>query len=163
MTKDGKKDFLTYVRLSAFVLASLWSSPLRAQNITCAQPIVFGTFSVSCPVAATATINPDGTRSTTGCLIAGPGPFSNGSCNVSQNFPFQSIKITAPAADQLTRTAGPQTMALNNFNLMTNANGRTFTTSGPFANVPIGCRVNTGAAPTSGTYQGTVTITAVFQ
>lgn len=163
MEHDKLKNNLTvFVSMSALVLACLAAEPANALTLSCAQPLVFGTLTVTCGTASTVTIKPDGSRSITGCMT-GTGPFSNGSCNVSQTFPFQSIKVSVPAGAKITRTGGAQTMPINTFNLMTNAHGAAYTTSGPFANIPVGAKLNAGASPTSGYYTGSFTVTAVFQ
>lgn len=152
------------VSLTTLTLAAGMFLPVfaRAQTISCPQPITFGTLTVSCGAASTATIHPDGTRSMTGCLTGGAGPYSNGMCTVSQSFPFQGIQVSVPGGASITRTAGPQTMPLSAFNLVTNGNGPVYTTSAPFATIPVGTTVNAGASPVSGTYQGSITVNAVF-
>ena len=164
MSRIPKRNLISFVSLSALMLAGMYSVlPARAQTISCPQPITYGTLTVGCGGASTATVNPDGTRSMTGCLTGGPGPYSNGLCTISQSFPFQGIQVSVPAGAVITRTAGAQTMTLNSFNLVTNGNGSVYTTTAPFATIPVGATVNAGASPVSGTYQGSITVNAVFQ
>lgn len=163
MKINPKRFLVSFVSLSALMLAGVYSIlPARAQTISCPQPITYGTLTVGCGGGSTATIYPDGTRGVTGCLTGGAGPYSNGLCTVSQSFPFQNIQISVPAGAVITRTAGTQTMPLNSFNLVTNGNGSVYSTTAPFASIPVGATVNAGASPVSGTYQGSITVNAVF-
>ncbi len=152
------------VSISAIALSNIALSNIaKAQVLSCPQPMLFGNFTVTCGAASTAVLTPSGNRSVSGCLTTGGAPFNNASCNVSQSFPFQLIQISVPANSQITRTAGTETMPLVSFNIVTDANGPTYTTSLPFITVPIGATLQVGASPTGGDYQGQFTVNAVFQ
>ncbi|MDD9899911.1 MAG: DUF4402 domain-containing protein [Alphaproteobacteria bacterium] len=147
----------------AMVYIAMLPAPTMAQTLNCPQPLVYGDYSVTCGGTATIIVRPDGTRNVSGCASADAAPFTNGLCTVSQSFPFQTIQVSAPASATITHTGGSPSMTLDNFNLVTNNGGNTYLTSSPFTNVPIGAQLNMPASPTNGTYNGTITITAVFQ
>ena len=161
--KDKHNKLTLLVGMSAVALGAMQPSPVLAQNLSCPQPLIYGEMTVFCGGANTALVRPDGTRSVGGCLTTGGAPFSNASCNVSQTFPFQNMQISVPASATITRTAGVETMSVTAFNLVTNGNGASYTTSTAFITVPIGASLNPGASPVSGTYSGTFTVNAVFQ
>ena len=157
--KQKKKKIL--VSLSVMTLASLGSvGQVGAQTINCPQPLSYGNI-VTCGVAGSVTVTPSGTRSMTGCLSSGGAPFSNGRCIVTQSFPFRPIQISVPASAVITN--GTSSMAINNFNLITDAGGATVTRTAPLVNIPLGADMSVGASQPGGSYSGTVTITATLQ
>lgn len=162
-TNKNKKQLGLIIGISTIALAAVQAKTVTAQVLSCPQPLIYGNYTVTCPTASTAKIAPSGTRSVTGCLTTGGAPFNKAICNVSQSFPFKTIQISVPSNSKITRTAGAETMPLTSFNLVTDANGPTYTTSLPFITVPIGATLQVGSNPVGGDYQGTFTVNAVFQ
>ncbi len=154
-----KKREKAVIALSMLVLAGM-AGEAGAQNINCPQPLVFGSI-MACAATNSVTVRPDGTRNVAGCLSAGPGPFSNARCVVTQGFPLKSVvvSVTSPT---FTLSGGANTMKINNFNLMTNAGGRTITTTNFAVNVPIGATLGVGASQAQGSYTGSFTVNAVI-
>lgn len=148
------------IRFSA-LLALLAAPSIQAQTLNCPQPMIFGTLSIFCTSASSVTLNPDGTRSVTGCFSLEAAPFSEATCTVSQSFPFKTIQVDVPST--YTLTSGGNSMSLASFNLVTNGNGPTYLTSAPFTSVPIGATLSHGVNPQAGSYSGTFTVNAVFQ
>lgn len=148
--------------ISAFALIAIAPQYSQAQTLNCPQPLIFGEFTVECPGASTATVQPTGGRTVTGCLSTGGAPFSNANCSVFQTFPFQNVQISVPSTIVMTRVSGTETIPVINFNLVSNGGGPVFSSSAPFINVPIGAQINTPGPIVSGEYQGTFTVNAVF-
>ncbi|MCA9932199.1 MAG: DUF4402 domain-containing protein [Anaerolineales bacterium] len=148
-----------FVELSALVLASSgFSAIAQAQNVNCLAPLIFGDI-IACSTTNTIVVRPDNTRQVNGCLTVGGAPFSRGRCTVTQSFPFRPLQITVGPSPAILTAGGP-TMTVNNFNIITNAGGTGTTITAPFVNVPIGGALNVTNGQASGTYVGTLTVTA---
>lgn len=89
----------------------------------------------------------------------------------------RQIDITTPATVNITRTAGPETMSVDSFRLTAPAAGGAANNTGTAAagasiaatltaasvtGFRLGGTLNVGAGQVAGTYQGSVTVTAVY-
>lgn len=148
------------VTLGALTLAG----PAAAQQINCAQMMMFGTI-MPCPASAgTVTINPsNGSASAApGCLVLSPTTTQGRCVVVGQSFPLitMQISITAPAIDLV---SGTNKMVLNDFHLQSPGAGPVLTTTTAFLTVNVGATLNVGAAQPGGSYSGTVTVSVNYQ
>ncbi len=150
------------VALSAVILSGIHPEQVRAQSISCPQPMNFGG-AIQCGTASTILLRPNNTRVVGGCLVPSAAPFARGRCNVTQTFPLRPVIISVTATSYKMSASTGKTMTVNAFNLLTNAGGPTVTTTAFFVSVPVGATLNVGANQTAGTYTGTVTINAVKQ
>lgn len=155
------------VSLSAFLLAGAAApTPVMAATLSCPVSLILGMYTI-CGVANTATVTPQNTRSTTGCLSAGPAPFNRGQCNVNQGFPPTNYQISVTAA-QYTISNGTDDMVVDDFQCRFQGSAGTVTgncihsTSGFFLLMDIGATLNIGNSQGGGTYSGTFTINANF-
>jgi hypothetical protein len=132
--------------------------------ITATVELNFGTMDVA--GAGTVVMNTTNGRSVTGGVtaITGAGLESSGVLSISGSTGL-AIDLSMTAASYSVSNGGGATMAVNNFNLVTNAGGATETitlTSNP-TNFPFGATLNVGAGQAAGTYTGTFTVNANYQ
>ena len=148
-----------WVKLSLATFVSLFPMSAFAQNLNCFENLIFGEIT-PCGAAGTVTINPDNSTSSS-CVTVGGVPQSRGRCSVTQSFPYRPIQVNVSAAATITN--GTSNMNITSFNIVTNAGGTQTTQTAPFVDVPIGATLNIGAAQASGSYSGSLGVTAVFQ
>lgn len=129
------------------------------QAILATQNLNFG--SITEVGGGTVTVN------TAGAITDSPGAVSIGGTieqGVIQTYgnPGDTVNFTIPATAILNN--GANTMIVDQFNLRTVAGGLTETIvmTGTNTAIPVGGRLNVGAGQTTGTYTGTVTVTATF-
>ncbi len=158
---NKKNNNTLLVKLSLATMLSAFSGDAFAQTIDCIEPLSFGEI-IACGAAGTVTVRPDGS-STQSCVTVGSAPQSRGRCTVSQSFPFRPIQINVNSTSTSINNGGGGNMNVNNFNIVTNSGGTGTTITAPFVDVPIGATLNVGATQASGTYSGTMGVTAVLQ
>jgi hypothetical protein len=107
--------------------------------------------------------------------VSGIQPAGGGTTSVGSTVPTAGVlSITAATgvAIDLAMTAGPFTvtngttnMSVTGFNLVTDAGGttETITLGASPTTYPVGATLNVGAAQATGTYNGTFSVTAVYQ
>lgn len=163
MRKKTKKAAIkASLALPLLAAAGLIPQQAAALSINCNQPLEFGN-AIACGSPGSITVRPDGSQTSSGCITLAGSPYSNANCFINQSYPYQAIQISV-AAGSYPLSNGGDTMMVNNFNVMTNAGGQTYTiTATPFATVPIGATLNIGANQAGGTYSGTFTVNVVLQ
>lgn len=159
MTKSKSKIGKTLVKLSFASMLGVLPMEAQAQNIVCADNMIFGEI-MPCGSPGTVTVRPDNTTGSF-CVSSGP-PTSRGRCFITQGFPFRPIQISITSPTFLI-TNGTANMSVNNFNIITNAGGMSTTVTAPFVSVPVGATLNVGSSQASGTYTGSFGVTAVLQ
>lgn len=157
------KKTATLVTLSVVTMMMLARGTARAQTLNCNFPLDFGTV-VNCAGGGTLKIATEtGSPTVTGCITSSPGGINRGSCTVSQtDFPPQPIQVSVTATS-FNINSGANNMAVNNFNLQTNAGGTMATTTALAATIDIGATLNVGPSQPGGNYSGAVNVTAIFQ
>lgn len=131
--------------------------------VTASVELNFGTIDVA--GAGTVVMNTADGRSVTGGVtaIGGAGLESSGVLSVSGSTGL-AIVLSMSAAAFSVSNGGGDTMSVNNFNLVTNANGPTRTvtmTTNPTL-YPFGATLNVGGGQAAGTYTGTFTVNANY-
>jgi len=145
------------VFLLTFLLIFTYAhAPVMAQSINCAAAINFGDI-ILCGAAGTVTINPDGSRSSTGCLAFGGGPHVNGLCSYTQPFPSTHMVITVDSSTAI--SSGPNSLTVQNFQINTPGQGRSIDVFDPIGNINIGADLVVPATPADGGYSGIVIVT----
>lgn len=161
------KKTATLVTLSVVTMMMLARGTARAQTLNCNFPLDFGTV-VNCPGGGTLKIATEtGSPTVTGCITSSPGGINRGSCTVSQipsppDFLIQQIQVSVTATS-FNINSGANNMAVNNFNLQTDAGGVMATTTALVATIDIGATLNVGPSQPGGNYSGAVNVTAIFQ
>lgn len=128
------------------------------QAILATQNLDFGVVAQS--GAGTVTVDTAGSASyALGAIDAGGTPEEG----VIQTFGNinDSVAFTIPAAATLTNGLG-DTMIVDQFNLNGGGLADTVTLTATNMSIPVGGRLNVGAGQATGTYTGTVTVTATF-
>lgn len=140
--------------------AVLLASPI---GISVTQNLHFGGIMDGGP-GGTVLIRPDGTSQYTGVTkinaIETPGQFKIFG-NVGPNITFSVTDPSVAVSNGL-----GDTMEVTNFNLLTNAGGTIFQThvlGAPTLTVPVGATLTVDPGQAVGTYQGSVTVQAVYQ
>lgn len=141
------------------LITGIWATPVYAQNLNCIQPLLFGEIA-RCASTGTVTINPDGTYSST-CVDVIFAP-TEGFCTVTQFLPFQNIVITVETTS-VSISNGSDSMTVDDFNIVSNGNGPTYTSSATNTNVPIGATITLSGSQDAGNYVGTLTISANYE
>ena len=162
MNRKSVKKARTLVTLSLLAAAQAPGAAM-AQAISCPQNMMFGTLMACSAAAATVTVAPDASSSSSpGCLSVG-GTQLQGRCVVTGTFfPVQvmQISVTSPT---YTIVSGANDMQVNDFNLQTAAGGLTTTISAFLTSVNIGATLNIDAGQASGAYAGSVTVSVAYQ
>lgn len=131
--------------------------PAMAQSIDCFQTLNFGTIE-TCATGGTVTIDPDGTRTTGGCLSSS-GSSSRGRCILTGTFfPVTPMTVSVAAPTYTITKGGGDNMDVNNFQINTAGNGPAITVTAFITVVNIGADLVVGAAQPSGSYTGAVTV-----
>jgi len=159
--RGGKKSYRAAVALSVLAATTLPPSPAKAQTVNCLVGIQFGSI-VTCGAANTVSVNPTGTRSSSGCLVVS-GPLAEARCLIKgSKFPIRpmTVSITAPSYNI---ASGGNKMVVNNFDLNTAGAGPTITVTAFITTVHIGATLNVGAGQAAGSYSGAATINVNFQ
>ncbi|MGZ9108268.1 MAG: DUF4402 domain-containing protein [Micavibrio sp.] len=168
--KNLKKKTATLVTLSVVSMIALARATAQAQTLNCNIPMDFGTV-INCAGGGTLRIDPaTGAPSVTGCIATAPGGFgiTHPSCTVGQtDFPPNPIQVSV-TAPTFNINSGGNSMSVNNIGLInpsapTGGPGPVVTITAQDAAVDIGATLNVGASQPSGSYSGTVGITAIFQ
>lgn len=158
--KHNKQVALSLLTASAALAAGL-AVPAHAQNVNCFQSMIFGSI-IACSAAGTVRMDPDGTRSTTGCVSV-IGPSSHARCILTGSlFPVRPMQISI-SAPTFTISNGTSHMNVNGFDLNTAGNGPTITLTAFITVVGIGATLHVGANQPSGNYSGTATINVNYQ
>ncbi len=133
----------------------------------------FGEVMASASTPGTVTVSVTGTRTAAGgATLAGGTSSAGGFAGLGTRNQLVVFSFGAPSA-VLTRAGGTQTMVANNFVLGASAAGglnqlgnsgrwRIVSTDGSF-NLPVGATLNVGAAQAPGIYEGSFTLTAIYQ
>ena len=128
--------------------------------VSASQDLNFGTITAG-TAGGTVVINTLGARSVTGTVTAvtGAGLEGQGTFNVSGSTGL------AMDATSFTISNGTDSMAVDNFNLLTNAGGTagTITLVATSSTFPLGGTLNVGVGQANGTYTGTYTINVSYQ
>lgn len=155
--KDSKAML---IKLSAATLLAMAPfGTVSAQTLNCGgSSLIFGSIT-PCGSPGTVTIRPDGSQ-TSSCVSASV-PFVAANCIATPGgFPVpMRISITAPT---FTINNGGASMDVNDFNIITNANGPTATVTTFFTSFRIGATLNVGAAQAGGTYTGSFIVSVIF-
>lgn len=171
MAAEGKKtQKMKSVRLSAFLLGGAVSclspAPVAAATLSCPVSLLFGNYT-TCASTETATITPNNTRSTTGCLSAGGAPYNRAQCNFNQTFGTSGLKqlvISVTATKYTLNSTGTDTMVVDNFQCRfqgstTTVTGACVRTTTPFfLLMDIGADLNITSTQAAGSYSGTFTV-----
>lgn len=150
------------VTLSVAAILTATPDKAMAQSVICPQPMNFGEV-ITCAAGGTVKITPGEVRTPGGCVMVTGAPYSMARCVVTQAFPYKAVQISVTAATYTINNGGGKNMSVNAFNIVTDANGRTYTTTTAFVSVPIGATLNVDPLQTTGSYSGTFTFSAVFQ
>lgn len=128
------------------------------QGILATQNLNFGTISES--GAGTITVNTAGGVTSGGGAVSLGGTVQEG---VIQTYGTagNTVNFTILPAATLTNGLGG-TMVVDQFDLNGGGLAETITLTGTNAAIPVGGRLNVGAGQATGTYTGTVTVTATF-
>jgi hypothetical protein len=155
----------TLVTLS--VLAAM-NGPAQAwaQAISCPQNIMFGTIMPCTAAAATVTVAPNAsTSSSPGCLSV-TGAQLQGRCILTGSFfPVQAMQVSITSGTE-TITSGGNNMDVNGFLLQDasgGGNAPVITITAFLTSVNVGGTLNIDPAQPSGSYSGTVTVNVVYQ
>lgn len=159
MVKAKKDKTGLLVRLSALAFLGLCGRTAAAQALNCPQPLLFGAV-INCGTSNTVVLTPGNNRTVNGCLTAGGAPFANARCIATQNSP-DSIQVSIPAPTYIL-SAGPNTMKINNFDIVVTGNGPAYTSTTLVFTVPIGATLNVKANQPAGSYTGSFTVNANF-
>ena len=133
----------------------------------------FGQVMASSTAAGSVTVTPTGSRSAGGgATLAGGSPSAAAFSGIGSRNQIVIFSFGAPSV-LLTRTSGGQTMTVDSFTLGATTGGglnqlgnsgrwRIVSSNGQFT-LPVGATLRVGAAQTPGDYEGTFTLTAVYQ
>ncbi|MCB1532174.1 MAG: DUF4402 domain-containing protein [Alphaproteobacteria bacterium] len=157
--RTTKRSASLFIKLSAATVAALLSSGADAQTLNCFDNLIYGQI-MTCGTPGTVTVRPDG--SMTSSCVSALGPTTRARCIVTQSFPYKPMQIQISPTTTAINNGG-STMSVTDFNIISNANGPTATRTTPFVSVPIGATLNVGGTQAGGTYNGSFTISVVFQ
>lgn len=165
MTDRSGKRLKARLMVGLSVLAMAAALPEEAaaqiQSFSCPQKLIFGD-AIPCGIANTVVITPGNTQTLNGCLATTGAAFSRGRCVVTQQFPIRPIQVSITAPTYVISNGG-NNMNVNNFNIMTNAGGRTTTITAVGLVIPIGATLNVGGNQAAGSYSGTFTVNVTLQ
>jgi len=131
-------------------------APVMAQTINCPSTVRFGEV-ISCGSAGTVTINPDGSRTSTGCLAFAGAPFTSARCSYTQPFPPTEMIITVDPATTI--SSASNNLTVDNFQINAPGNGSSISVFDPVGNVDIGADLVVPATSAAGSYSGAVFVT----
>lgn len=164
-SKRSKKARETLVTLS-LLAAAQGAGTARAQQISCPQNIMFGSVVPCTAAAATLTVDPDASFSSSPACLSVSGSQMQGRCILTGTFfPVQAMQVSVTAGTE-TIVSGGNNMDVNNFILQDasgNGNAPQITITAFLTSVNVGGTLNIDAVQPAGSYSGTLTVTVLYQ